>query len=81
MLIPMTYDLEFLKCLKGDVAKGFFYNYETRISEHGNYVKGKLHGTAEVYFGSIPSDDALYLLICNFNEGRPRWICFIYSLF
>ena len=25
VLIPMTYDLEFLKCLKGDVAKGFFY--------------------------------------------------------
>ena len=39
-LLPMTYDLEFLKCLKGDVAQGFFYNYETRISEHGYYVNG-----------------------------------------
>ena len=49
-LLPMTYDLEFLKCLKGDVAQGFFYNYETRISEYGYYVNanrwlGFLDGT------------------------------------
>ena len=76
MLIPMTYDLDFLKCLKGDVAQGFFYSYETRISEHGFYANGKLHGPSQVYFGSIPKDDALYLLICNFHEGAPDGFAF-----
>ena len=31
----------------------------------------KLHGPSQVYFGSIPSDEAMYLLICNFHEGAP----------
>ena len=79
-LLPMTYDLEFLKCLKGDLAQAFFYNHETRISEHGYYVNGKLHGPSQVYFGSIPSDEAMYLLTCNFHEGAPDGFALIKGL-
>ena len=66
------YDLDFLKCIKGDDALAFFYDKGTRLIENGQYLNGKLHGNAEIYFGDIPNDEADYIFYCNFENGLPH---------